>query len=245
MTRPHTCFPVFTHFAWIVLLVLSACPVSARVFERWGKSNTADPARRFNWDFAYESKMNLNGIEGMVRVFGVEDRVGKVVDDLKKYYAEGDRNGQFFTGDVMGWGAGRDKDQALRYFIQQGNGPQRTMVYQITQSLEAYKRSLGKPVKSRMDTVPDFPGSKPTYYMKDYGTEMALEISTTSSAPDAIARFYDAALEAKGWKAPLKQQQAMRIYLKGESMILISAHPGADGHSRLTRVFKKLGVEKK
>ncbi|MFT5121618.1 MAG: hypothetical protein ACI9TH_004587 [Kiritimatiellia bacterium] len=238
--------PRWLVYAFVVTVAaLYVQPVSARVFERWGKSNADDPARRFSWDFAYESKMNLNGIEGMVRVFGVEDRVDHVVDNLKEFYSDGDRTGQFFVGDVMGWGVGSDQKQAFRYFIQQGNGPQRTMVYQIAQPLEAYKRSLGKPMKSQMDEVPDYPGSKPTYYMKDYGTETSLEVSTTSSAPDTIARFYETALEAKGWKAPLKQEGAMRMFLKGDAVILISAHPALDGHSRLTRVFKKLAIDPK
>ena len=37
----------------------------AKVFERWGSSKNEGPAAQFDWSFAYESEMNLNGIEGV------------------------------------------------------------------------------------------------------------------------------------------------------------------------------------
>ena len=118
------------------------------------------------------------------------------------------------------------------------------MVYQIAQPVDAYLKSLSQPLKSHMQVIPEYPGSKPTYFMKDYGTETTLEVSSTASVPEQITKYYDNTLEASGWKRPLNQKKGIRIYLKGDEIILISAHEALDGHSRLTRVHKKQNVEK-
>ena len=232
-------------FIHIALLLATIQPASeAKVFEIFGSGKKAGPANRFGWTLAYQSEMNLNGVEGVVHVYGIEKELLDVLEDLRSYYSMTGRTGEFFEGEPMAWGVGRDKKFAVRYFLQEGPSRATTLVYEIKQSLKEYLKTLDKPLQHQMDVIPPYPGSEPTYFMHDLGSDTALEVSSSSTSPEAVTDFYHHSLSTSGWRTRLGDAGSMRIFEKGRELAMISASEGADGVTRITRVHKKLGTKK-
>ena len=223
------------------ITVLFACiSVNAKVYERWSADPKKGPPGRYGWQLAYESEMNLNGLDGVVRVYGVEKPLHEVISELEEYYQRDGYSGEFFRGSPMAWGVGRDGRSAVRYFLQEGANHTSTLINEIQQPLKEYLKTLEKPLEHHLEVVPVFPGSTPTYFMHDYGSGMATEISSSRSSPETITDHYHRILPSKGWKNRIGEAGSMRVFEKGNELILISASQGDDGESRITRVHKKL-----
>jgi hypothetical protein len=79
--------------------------------------------------------------------------------------------------------------------------------------------------------------------MNDYGTETALEVSSSSSSPEAVTDYYHRSLANQGWRTRLGDAGSMRIFEKGQEIILISASKDKNGTTQISRVHKTLNVK--
>lgn len=142
----------------------------------------------------------------------------------------------------MSWGLVYSKGVVTRFLLVDNATRGDIAVYKIDQKESEFNKSRPKGQKHLLTSVPQYPGSQPTYYTYDAGTKTALEISRSRASAHSVAEHLSAKLEGKGWKSSGAETSGMKIYMKGRNTVYLGVTTSDANESIITRVHKKSSV---
>jgi len=193
----------------ILLMTLITAAVSpAKVFVSLpGRSDIDSTLSRLGGSPAYRAPVTINGGNADLSVFGFTDDQNttasaiKRILDIKTTTSTASATGP--TTEAYTVADGKSVTRLVLIRMPQKN---RLLAIVIKQSKDDYKKSLQPPAGTEIEGIPQFPGSKPHFFMQNRETGLQLAISKTSAPADTVAGFYSSALTANGWKPYLAEK---------------------------------------
>ena len=192
------------------------------------------------WTRAYHVPADLTHGKGEVSVFSAEGDVPSVLDAIHELHGD---SFAAFPGEEAAWGVAMPEGWLLRYFLQRHPKQDTVLVTRVAQKKKEAGAPGESPQRHQLRDLPAYAGSRPTYYLKDGGTQMAVEISTTSAPPAAVLSSMRSSMDAAGWTESLPGEGGLAWYMRKGALGLITAQRSPDGFTRVLRLHKPLGVK--
>ncbi len=217
----------------ISAIFLTTCMVSAQVF--WRR-----PAPHSAWQRGYEAPVRLQEGRGDTQLYAVKGSLHQIRAELEN------KHGHSFAwmgGENVAWALAVENGRVHRYLVQPRPEADEWWVLHVDQRQRDAGRPGQKPRKHQLTDVPAFPNSSPTFYTRDEDNLLAVEISRTPVPPEAVLEQLSGTLRAEGWVASPTNVGGMQMFIQRDQMAILSAKKGADGHTRVVRLHKPLGLE--
>lgn len=218
---------------WLMLLLV---PLSAGadVFQRHPGGIPAD------WTRAYEAPVQLQNSRGDLQWFATDGSLQSIHNRLLGWHGDALA---WMPGENVAWGLALEDGWLTRYLVQPRPRGEGFWILVLKQREREAGRPGESPRRHQLRDVPVFAHSEPTLFVKDDGTHLALEVSTTPAAPGAVLDQLTDQMKSDGWQESPANTGGLRWFLKRDRVALISANIGKDGITRILRLHKPLGVQ--
>lgn len=232
-------------YAILALLLLAAAGIAqARVFWLLGgrdRGGLLDPGE-LNWQRAYAASLRVNEGRADVAVWSTSHGMEQAFADLRQRI-EGQGGRAFFAaGGALGWGLAASPDRVWRFVATATEGGTCHLV-QLTQSPEDYRASRRPPSAHILRAVPEVPGSRPSLYLANEDTGLALASARTRADAGETLRLYAGTLAADGWTPLLPASAQSGLYARGRDILAVHAVSSGEGADCLiTLVHKQRGA---
>ncbi len=233
-------------YASAACALLLSCTIGshsyARVSWHWGAGSQSTKALTASGGKSvYRSAISLNGANADLAVFSFSDPTTQLIARLKRLFKDADFK---FRGGRMAFCLTNDGSTVLRMIILKVSDSSQTLLIKVEQTARDYEASKAPPDKHLIREVPEFPGSKPSFYAKNKDTEFQIAASTAPAAPADIAAFYANTLSAQGWENPLQDSASLQFFVKGSAVCMVMAsRQERTGSSSITLLHKTHGVK--
>lgn len=215
----------------LLLLLLTASLGTAQVFWRRPRSTPGD------WTRACHTPVRLQETRGDTELFAVTGSLPQIEHDLRA------RHGNdllWMPGDVTAWALARSPGTLHRYLIQPQPHPGAYWVTALHQPLDSLPPPAARPRTHQLRDLPAYPNSQPDFFLQNDTNRLTLEISITPAPPELVLHHLDRALLDDGWAPSPANLGGMRLYLRGDTLALLSASQSPDGATRVIRLHKPL-----
>lgn len=225
-----------THILWL-MLVLGLCAVQAKVFRTIGTVEGRLNTVGLPWEFAYQTKMDVNGQENDLHVYAARFNE-PVVDQLKHQF---ERQGAKVTISETNDGAqglARWDDREARILVLAPPSQPNQMVF-------LFYPEPGKAQAPARLPIPEYPGALAKKTVTNQGTGSICATMDTEDPPEQVLAYYAEALSADGWRAVLPTGSGstrMAMYQKRERICTVLASHRREGPNRVTLLVKGRGL---
>ncbi len=207
----------------VIFVFLDGAPTSAEVWQRLPGDATVNARDAIT---AYSSRVTINGGDADLKVLSYSANLRSVMKGLDNQYAKRS-GGLFMNGDSIGIGIVHQAHTITRLLVLELRPENRCLVFTLNQSIVDYSRSETSPTHHLLTRIPHLPGSRPNFFMKDNGTQLSLEVSTTPSDSASAQSTMSSSLRQQGWvpMVPLErmpQSPGLMIYVKGREIAMVS-----------------------
>lgn len=216
------------------ILLLMVVPSFGEVY--WRQKHSLPPG----WVRAYHVPAELSQGKGELSVYAVDGGISAALASLETMH------GAAFTafpGESAAWGLALPEGWVLRYVLCAHPREEKTLVTRVAQRERDAGAPTGRPERHQLQELPHYIGSKPSYYLKDGGTQMAVEISVTPAPAFAVLNSMRSSMESVGWLEAFPVNGGMAWYMKRGELALVSAQKSGDGTTRVLRLHKPIGVK--
>ena len=239
----------------MILFALSflaiARPSSGRVF--W--KQRADASARIaqlatGGNSIFQSNVRINDGHGKLDVIGCNTHLSSVMRQLRNCYASTTKLTDFHENKSMGFGIIQSKGIVCRILVLGLGPPEQTIVFNVSQSLSEYEKSLHSKKKSHLDKIPEYPGSIVKSFMSIEQTKSDVQVSTAHGSLSRIYFFFQSSFLQNGWKQILSKNESntgysgITVYKKGfEICCLLIQALDRGQENMITLLHKRLSVE--
>lgn len=213
-----------------ILLLAALGTAQARVFWLLGGRDGGgllDPGEA-GWERAYTTTLRVNDGRADLSVWGTDQTMESAFAKLRQRIEQQGGRAYFAAGGELGWGLAADRARIWR-FVATATAGGSCRIFQLTQSPEDYRASLRAPAVHLLREVPEVPGSRPSLFLANEGTGLALATSRATAPPGDILQRYAGTLAAAGWTALLPESAQAGIYTRGRELVAVSAVSSGEG----------------
>ncbi len=234
-------------FLLILILIISATTVRARVFTRWkGSSNVTATLTRFGGKSAYSADIKINGGKAKLSVIGFNDSLGNTVSDFCRILnIPADKNATQNLTPTTTIYILKGSQNTLRLILLKIPEKQKLLAITIEQSNSDYEKSTAKPTRHQIKSIAEFPDSTPEFYAANRETKLAIELSSTSAPAEAVYGFYHQTLKSDGWFPFLSDDAGsiptMTIYQRNAEIACVLATP-TPNETKILLLHKQLSL---
>ncbi len=222
----------------VALLAVGAA--QARVF--WGRGDTAGliPASDAAYRRAYTAELVINQGRGQIEVWGIARHPESVLRDLEaKAKAAGGR--AIYAGQgPLGWAVAATPDGRIHRILVSAAEGQYCHVFQLSQELDEYRRSLTPPERLPLD-VPPLPDTQIVSYLANEQSGTATASLLAGRDPVAVRAPLAAQLKAAGWeRLPAGGGDGAAFVREGALLMVTVKRTGAGERTLVTLAHKRL-----
>ena len=233
----------------LVAALFGATICGARVFQRIPMAGSAALlARSLNARHAYSCDVEINDSTGRLSVLSARDDIDRVAAQCLRAF--GRSVVSFRQSETMALGRSEQNDLVTRVLILQPDLDSPCTIVLLEQSQREYEQSMRSPARHAIDAVPEYPGSRPTFYVADTHTRFELATSQTRDAPQNIYATMQRQLAGEGWRPLLENRpdgpifSGISLFQKGMDLcgVCVMRNPDS-GQSTITLLHKRPGNE--
>lgn len=222
-------------------LLLAAPLAQGKVFWRWRGGSSADAIEALGGRVAYEAPVRLNDGKGHLTALGFKAPLQDTWQQLGRLFGK-----QHFKPARRELAITSLEHQGRRLrLVALASAPGETLVFAFEQSPSEAARSKRPPSSPMLESIPDYPASRPTFLAVDERTRGSLAISETADDPGSVMAFYRSRLSSTGWTAALPEPgrpPSLFVYTRGPQLCCVLVTPRAGGH-QIAVLHKERGIE--
>ena len=191
------------------------------------------------WQRAYSAPFRLQNSKGDLELYHSEDPLVGIETALKSRHGDALA---WVAGELMAWGLVIEKGWLIRYLVQPlPDGG--SWIVRYKQPVRSAGKPGDTPKKHLLKELPVYPQSKPSFYSHDEGNRVSLEVSESTSSPQAALQTLSEMIINDGWTPSPLNTGGFQVFVRGEKVAFLGAQRGKDGVTRILRLHKPLGVK--